>query len=74
MTMTDTAAHASIGAAARELHLPTIRAEAAQLAEIAVRERQSYLAFLAEAPHRRSRRTRQPPPLSKDHRSPFSPP
>jgi hypothetical protein len=39
MTMTDTAAHASIGAAARELHLPTIRAEATRLAEIAVRER-----------------------------------
>jgi DNA replication protein DnaC len=49
MTMTDTAAHASIGAAARELHLPTIRAEATRLAEIAVRERQSYLCFLAEA-------------------------
>jgi hypothetical protein len=49
MTMTDTAAHASIGAAARELHLPTIRAEAARLAEIAIRERQSYLCFLAEA-------------------------
>jgi hypothetical protein len=31
MTMTDTAAHASIGAAARELHLPTIRAEATRL-------------------------------------------
>src|ERR1700712_336957 len=65
MTMTDTAAHASIGAAARELHLPTIRAEATRLAEIAVRERQSYLCFLAEdlapevedaASRRRSRR------------------
>ncbi|MCU1497906.1 MAG: putative insertion sequence ATP-binding protein, partial [Acidimicrobiales bacterium] len=49
MTMTDTAAHASIGAAARELHLPTIRAEATRLAEIAIREGQSYLCFLAEA-------------------------
>src|SRR3977135_1076692 len=77
MTMTDTAAHASLGAAARqppppplrahplprpaaaappasgaaarELHLPTIRAEAPRLAEIAVRERQSFLCFLAEA-------------------------
>ncbi len=40
MTTTDTAAQASIGAAARELHLPTVRTEAARLAEIAVRERQ----------------------------------
>ncbi|MCH6471213.1 IS21-like element helper ATPase IstB [Sinomonas terrae] len=48
MTVTDAAAQAAIGAAARELHLPTVRAEAARLAEIAVRERQSHLAFLAE--------------------------
>ena len=47
-TRTDTAASASIGAAARELHLPTVREEAARLAEIAVRERQSHLGFLAE--------------------------
>ncbi len=47
-TMTDTAAEAAIGAAARELHLPTVRAEATRLAEIAQRNRQSYLAFLAE--------------------------
>lgn len=45
---TDTAAHAAITLAARELRLPTIRAEAARLAEIAVRERQTHLAFLAE--------------------------
>jgi len=44
----DAAAQASIGAAARELHLPTVRAEAARLAEIAARERQSHLAYLAE--------------------------
>jgi DNA replication protein DnaC len=48
MSMSDTAAQAAIGAAARELHLPTVRDEAVRLAEIAVRERQSYLAFLAE--------------------------
>ncbi|MGH7744128.1 MAG: ATP-binding protein [Candidatus Dormibacteria bacterium] len=48
MTMSDTAAQAAIGAAARELHLPTIRDEATRLAEIALRERQTYLAFLAE--------------------------
>jgi len=48
MTMSDTAAQAAIGAAARELHLPTVRDEALRLAEIAVRERQTYLAFLAE--------------------------
>jgi DNA replication protein DnaC len=47
-TRTDTAAAASIGAAARELHLPTVREEAARLAEIALRERQSHLGFLAE--------------------------
>jgi DNA replication protein DnaC len=47
-TVSDTAAQAAIGAAARELHLPTVRAEAARLADIATRERQSYLAFLAE--------------------------
>jgi len=44
----DTAAQAAIGAAARELKLPTVRAEAARLAGIAARERQSHLAFLAE--------------------------
>lgn len=44
----DTAAQAAIGAATRELHLPTIRDEATRLAEIAVRERQTHLGFLAE--------------------------
>src|SRR5438270_789054 len=48
MSMSDTAAQAAIGAAARELHLPTVRDEALRLAQIAVRERQTYLAFLAE--------------------------
>ena len=47
-TMTDTAAQAAIGAATRELHLPTVRTESTRLAEIAQRERLSYLAFLAE--------------------------
>jgi hypothetical protein len=36
-TRSDDAAQAAIGAAARELHLPTVRTEAARLAEIAVR-------------------------------------
>jgi hypothetical protein len=44
----DSAAQAAIGAAAHELHLPTVRAEATRLAEIAVRERQSHLGYLAE--------------------------
>ena len=44
----DTAALAAIGAAARELKLPTVRADAARMAEIAVRERQTHLAYLAE--------------------------
>jgi DNA replication protein DnaC len=47
-TMSDTAASAAIGAAARELHLPTVRAEAGRLAEIAVRERHTHLGYLAE--------------------------
>lgn len=47
-TRSDQVAQAAIGAAARELRLPTIRAEATRLAEIAARERQSYLVFLAE--------------------------
>lgn len=45
---TEDAAQAAIGAAARELHLPTVRDEAARLAEIAARERQTHLGFLAE--------------------------
>jgi DNA replication protein DnaC len=45
---TDTAARAAIGAAARELRLPTVRAEAARLAEIAARQRHTHLAYLAE--------------------------
>jgi DNA replication protein DnaC len=46
--MSDTAARTAIGAAARELHLPTVRTEAVRLGEIAERNRLSYLAFLAE--------------------------
>jgi DNA replication protein DnaC len=48
MTITDTAAQAAIGAAARELRLPTVRAEAARLAGIAARERHTHLGYLAE--------------------------
>jgi DNA replication protein DnaC len=48
MTTTDAAAQASIAVAARDLHLPTVRSEAVRLAEIAVRQRQSHLAYLAE--------------------------
>jgi DNA replication protein DnaC len=47
-TRSDDAARAAIGAATRELHLPTIRDEATRLADIAVRERQTHLGFLAE--------------------------
>jgi DNA replication protein DnaC len=46
--VSDTAALAAIGAAARELKLPTVRADAARLAEIAVRERHTHLGYLAE--------------------------
>jgi hypothetical protein len=45
----DAAAQAAIGAAARELRLPTVRDQAARLAEIAAREHATYLAYLAEA-------------------------
>ena len=47
-TTTDTAAAAAIEAAARELKLPMVRAQAARLAEDANRSKLSYLAFLAE--------------------------
>lgn len=46
--MTNAAAEAAIGAATRELHLPTVRAEAVRLGEAAQRSQQSYLAYLAE--------------------------
>ena len=48
VTTIDAAAQAAIGAAARELHLPTVRAESSRLAEIAVRERRTHLGYLAE--------------------------
>jgi DNA replication protein DnaC len=48
ITTVDAAAQAAIGAAARELHLPTVRTESNRLAEIAVRERQTHLGYLAE--------------------------
>jgi DNA replication protein DnaC len=66
--MTQTAAIAAIGAASRELHLPTVRAEAERLAEVAERERAGHLAYLAEvlsaetddrAERRRTRRIRE---------------
>jgi DNA replication protein DnaC len=47
-TVTDAAAQAAIGAAARELRLPTVRAEAARLADIAARQRHTHPAYLAE--------------------------
>ena len=37
MSVTEAAAQAAIGAATRELHLPTVRDQATRLAEIAVR-------------------------------------
>jgi DNA replication protein DnaC len=46
--VSDTAAQAAIGAAAHELKLPTVRDQAARLAGIAVRERRTHLAYLAE--------------------------
>jgi DNA replication protein DnaC len=46
--VSDAAAQAAIGAAARELKLPTVRDQATRLAEIAAREHATYLAYLAE--------------------------
>jgi ADP-ribose pyrophosphatase YjhB (NUDIX family) len=46
--VSDAAAQAAIGAAARELRLPTVRDQAARLAEIAARGHSIYLAYLAE--------------------------
>ncbi len=48
MSVTEAAAQAAIGAATRELHLPTVRDQDTRLAEIAVRERHTHLGFLAE--------------------------
>jgi DNA replication protein DnaC len=66
--MTQTAAIAAIGAASRELHLPTVRAEAERLAEVAERARAGHLPYLADvlsaeiderAERRRQRRIRE---------------
>jgi IstB-like ATP binding protein len=46
--MTEPAAEAAIRVACRELHLPTIAAEAARIADDAARERRTHRAFLAE--------------------------
>src|SRR5262245_54448598 len=46
--ISETAAIASIGAAARELRLPTLRAEAETIAGAAAKQRLSHLGFLAE--------------------------
>ena len=72
--VSDTAAQAAIGAAARELHLPTVRAEATRLAELAVRERQTHLGFLAEVLSRRGRRPRRTAPRPPHRRSQVPPP
>ncbi len=46
--LTDPAAEAAIGAACTALHLPTVRAQAAAIADAAARERLSHRSFLAE--------------------------
>jgi DNA replication protein DnaC len=46
--LTDQAADAAIGAACRALHLPTVRDEAARIADLAARERFTHRAYLAE--------------------------
>ena len=46
--LTEQAAALQVEAAARELHLPTVRQQAGPLAEAALRDRQSHLGYLAE--------------------------
>ena len=46
--LSDAAAQAAIGAAARELPPPAVRDQAARLAGIAAREHATHLAYLAE--------------------------
>ena len=47
-TLSDDAAAAAIDAACRILHLPTVRAEAGEVADAAVRDRLTHRAYLAE--------------------------
>ena len=67
-TMSDTAAAAAVQAAARSLQLPTVRAQADELAEAAARDGATHRGYLAEllaaevderAERRRVRRTRE---------------
>lgn len=51
----DATAEAAIGAACRTLHLPTVQASAAELADAAARERLTHRAYVAEAPDSRGR-------------------
>lgn len=46
--LSDAAAEAAIGAACATLHLPTVRAQATELADAAARERLTHRAYLAE--------------------------
>jgi len=46
--LTEAAADAAIGAACRTLHLPTVRAQAAELADQAARDRSTHRGYLAE--------------------------
>ena len=48
MALSEPAAEAAIGAACNVLHLPTVRAEAAPLADAAAKERLTHRAYLAE--------------------------
>ena len=48
MALSEPAAEAAIGAACNVLHLPTVRAEAAPMADAAAKERLTHRAYLAE--------------------------
>ena len=60
--VTEQAAALTVEATSRALHLPTVRQQASALAEAALRERLSHLAYLAEVLSGRTRRPRCAPP------------
>ena len=60
--LAEPAADAAIAAATKPLQLPTIRAQASQLAAAAAKQRLSHKAFPGRGADRRMRRTRRPAP------------
>ena len=67
--LAEPAADAAIAAAAKTLQLPTIRAQASQLAAAAAKQRLSHKAFLGQEQFRLRPQRLQVPGCSIDHRS-----